>query len=309
MNGRAYDYNLGRFLSVDPIIQFPANSQSLNPYSYLMNNPMSGTDPTGYACTGSRINDCDATGAAVLQFAGRPNDQRKAPVSNGALPQDDPQNIGKDLTATEKLVAQDKNLGVPGAPSMMEETVTIGSAIAVRGGTSTVFPARYLLWELGKLAGREAAFFGATILTFPIAVGAVGALIPSSTGGCTVDGCMSDVPEFSPLYPGAVAEGIRGPSVMQNSDSSVDDLVGSSDFSHTTKGNTDIRTRKGGKEAMDKDFSGLGLSGVAEYPTGAKVGTTDGGRRVIARGSSDGRPTIEIQRSDGRKVAEIRYDK
>jgi RHS repeat-associated protein len=27
MNGRVYDYQLGRFLSVDPIIQFPANSQ------------------------------------------------------------------------------------------------------------------------------------------------------------------------------------------------------------------------------------------------------------------------------------------
>lgn len=48
MNGRAYDYNLGRFLSVDPIIQSPGNSQSLNPYSYIMNNPLAGTDPTGY---------------------------------------------------------------------------------------------------------------------------------------------------------------------------------------------------------------------------------------------------------------------
>lgn len=48
MNGRAYDYNLGRFLSVDPIIQAPGNSQSLNPYSYIMNNPLAGTDPTGY---------------------------------------------------------------------------------------------------------------------------------------------------------------------------------------------------------------------------------------------------------------------
>jgi len=48
MNGRAYDYNLGRFLSVDPFIQFPGNSQSLNPYSYIMNNPMAGTDPSGY---------------------------------------------------------------------------------------------------------------------------------------------------------------------------------------------------------------------------------------------------------------------
>ena len=53
MNGRAYDFNLGRFLSIDPIIQFPENSQSLNPYSYLMNNPMAGTDPTGY-CVGSQ---------------------------------------------------------------------------------------------------------------------------------------------------------------------------------------------------------------------------------------------------------------
>jgi RHS repeat-associated protein len=48
MNGRAFDYNLGRFLSVDPIIQFPTNSQSLNPYSYIMNNPLAGTDPTGF---------------------------------------------------------------------------------------------------------------------------------------------------------------------------------------------------------------------------------------------------------------------
>ncbi|MCO7224811.1 RHS repeat-associated core domain-containing protein [Pleionea sp. CnH1-48] len=48
MNGRAYDYNLGRFLSVDPFIQEPGNSQSMNPYSYIMNNPLAGTDPSGY---------------------------------------------------------------------------------------------------------------------------------------------------------------------------------------------------------------------------------------------------------------------
>ncbi|MFS1523915.1 RHS repeat-associated core domain-containing protein [Microbulbifer sp. 2304DJ12-6] len=51
MNGRAYDYNLGRFLSVDPIIQAPGNSQSLNPYSYIMNNPLAGTDPSGYTAS------------------------------------------------------------------------------------------------------------------------------------------------------------------------------------------------------------------------------------------------------------------
>jgi hypothetical protein len=51
MNGRVYDYRLGRFLSVDPIISNPANSQSINPYSYIGNNPLSGVDPTGYNST------------------------------------------------------------------------------------------------------------------------------------------------------------------------------------------------------------------------------------------------------------------
>ncbi|MFT5164481.1 MAG: RHS repeat-associated protein [Alteromonadaceae bacterium] len=49
MNGRVYDYNVGRFMRVDPIISIPGNSQGINPYSYIMNNPLVGTDPTGYA--------------------------------------------------------------------------------------------------------------------------------------------------------------------------------------------------------------------------------------------------------------------
>jgi RHS repeat-associated protein len=53
MNGRVYDYNLGRFLSVDPFIQSPGNSQSMNPYSYIMNNPLAGTDPSGYTAIGA----------------------------------------------------------------------------------------------------------------------------------------------------------------------------------------------------------------------------------------------------------------
>jgi RHS repeat-associated protein len=57
MGGRIYDYQLGRFLSVDPIIGNPLSSQSLNPYSYVGNNPLSGTDPTGYYahCNGNKL--------------------------------------------------------------------------------------------------------------------------------------------------------------------------------------------------------------------------------------------------------------
>jgi RHS repeat-associated protein len=48
MNGRIYDPALGRVLSADPIIQAPFNSQSYNRYSYVMNNPLALTDPSGY---------------------------------------------------------------------------------------------------------------------------------------------------------------------------------------------------------------------------------------------------------------------
>ena len=48
MIGRVYDPILGRFLSVDPKIQSEISTQSLNGYSYVMNNPLSMIDPSGY---------------------------------------------------------------------------------------------------------------------------------------------------------------------------------------------------------------------------------------------------------------------
>ncbi len=48
MNGRVYDAEIGRFLQADPFIQTPNNAQNYNRYSYVLNNPMSYTDPSGY---------------------------------------------------------------------------------------------------------------------------------------------------------------------------------------------------------------------------------------------------------------------
>jgi len=48
MNGRIYDPKNGRFMQADPIVQAPDHSQSPNRYSYVFNNPLSYTDPTGF---------------------------------------------------------------------------------------------------------------------------------------------------------------------------------------------------------------------------------------------------------------------
>ena len=48
MNGRVYDPVLGKFLSADPIVQFPETTQGFNRYTYAANNPLSFTDPSGF---------------------------------------------------------------------------------------------------------------------------------------------------------------------------------------------------------------------------------------------------------------------
>ncbi|CAA2142196.1 FG-GAP-like repeat-containing protein [Hyphomicrobium sp. ghe19] len=52
MNGRVYDPELGRFMSPDIAIQDITNLQSFNAYSYVQNNPLSFTDPSGYFLSG-----------------------------------------------------------------------------------------------------------------------------------------------------------------------------------------------------------------------------------------------------------------
>jgi hypothetical protein len=48
MNGRVYDPIIGRFTSADPNIPDPTNHQSFNRYSYVLNNPLNYTDPSGF---------------------------------------------------------------------------------------------------------------------------------------------------------------------------------------------------------------------------------------------------------------------
>src|SRR4051794_3930981 len=48
MTGRVYDPLLRRFLSPDPVIHNSLVGQTLNPYSYVWNNPLRYIDPTGF---------------------------------------------------------------------------------------------------------------------------------------------------------------------------------------------------------------------------------------------------------------------
>lgn len=65
MNARVYNPVLGRFLTPDPYVQFPDNLQSMNRYAYVLNNPLSFTDPSGYFLNGLKGFLKKNTGAVV----------------------------------------------------------------------------------------------------------------------------------------------------------------------------------------------------------------------------------------------------
>lgn len=48
MNGRVYNPTLARFVSADPLISNPDDTQNYNRYSYVHNRPMFYTDPSGF---------------------------------------------------------------------------------------------------------------------------------------------------------------------------------------------------------------------------------------------------------------------
>ena len=52
MNARLYDPTIGRFMQADPTVESPDVPQDLNRYSYVGNNPLSLTDPSGLCFLG-----------------------------------------------------------------------------------------------------------------------------------------------------------------------------------------------------------------------------------------------------------------
>jgi RHS repeat-associated protein len=52
LNGRIYDPLLARMTSADPMVPDPLNGQAWNRYSYVVNNPLASTDPSGYCFLG-----------------------------------------------------------------------------------------------------------------------------------------------------------------------------------------------------------------------------------------------------------------
>ncbi len=70
-NARFYSASVGRFVSADSMVPQADNSQDLNRYSYVGNNPLKYVDPTGHlACSDPHVapGDCSDEGAELVRY-------------------------------------------------------------------------------------------------------------------------------------------------------------------------------------------------------------------------------------------------
>lgn len=121
LNGRVYDPTVARFMSADPVVQAPLDSQSLNRYSYTFDNPLNATDPTGFdACTtGTHIDrpagvGCEAQtvyrsngdggGAQQQSAAGQPgaSGSARSPDAGQQSGQVDPSKLPRERTTADQ---------------------------------------------------------------------------------------------------------------------------------------------------------------------------------------------------------------
>jgi RHS repeat-associated protein len=75
LNGRVYDPMVGRMISADPTVPDPMNAQAWNRYSYVGNDPLAFTDPSGFSWLSSFFNSVtnffrsNSIARAILQIA------------------------------------------------------------------------------------------------------------------------------------------------------------------------------------------------------------------------------------------------
>jgi len=176
MNGRVYDSKLGRFLSADPVVQFSKNIQSYNRFSYVLNNPMSYTDPSGFSLR--RLIKSAARVISVSFISGLSpsavSTMYTKPVKRFFLKYQWAR-VGLQIAATF--------YGGPEGAALASAYLT-----DISGGSFGDVAKAALTSYVASLAGQAVGVYGSGVFTQALARGAVGAAVAKVSGGKVSNG-------------------------------------------------------------------------------------------------------------------------
>ena len=136
MKGRLYDPALRRFTTADPYVTEPLNPQGLNRYSYVQNNPMNFTDPSGFCMSAG---ECAFEASMYSQMAMA---QAQAQANSQAMAQ---------------AAAQASAMGEAAAAEMAQQMADLSNAGSNQAGAD----AQAQNWaQMGELANQASARAG-----------------------------------------------------------------------------------------------------------------------------------------------------
>ncbi|MBZ4396818.1 polymorphic toxin-type HINT domain-containing protein [Myxococcus sp. AS-1-15] len=112
MGGRIYDPETARFLTPDPVVQFPHDGQSYNRYAYTLNNPLRWTDPTGFEADGGDLPPGGETIVTAPRYENAPIyvEQGIGAAQWGVLPADASQSADQNGAQARAQSAENQRL-------------------------------------------------------------------------------------------------------------------------------------------------------------------------------------------------------
>ena len=148
MKGRIYDPTLGRFLQPDPIVEDDLNPQTWNRYTYVRNNPMTFTDPTGLATDDKSRKE---------KYDERHEDDCTFTTNCGKTGPGQPKAGGgcNDVTPPGSVPAASSNGSMSGARSQSDGDRLCGSNNQCRGAYDKVLSLAEIFGLIDRLAGGE----------------------------------------------------------------------------------------------------------------------------------------------------------
>jgi hypothetical protein len=175
MNGRVQDATTGRFLSPDPVIQDSSSSQDYNRYTYVMNNPLTYIDPSGFDttltcpdCAGGGGQAPDAPNLPEITVSGspdpspppEPNFQSPTPPSGIPDAAALPQVTVKATKSSSTVQPQTKPTNCPSAQSIDDYLSSKNSPMVGQGANFMSSGQQYNLDPrlLVAIAGAETSF-------------------------------------------------------------------------------------------------------------------------------------------------------